>query len=178
MIFTNIFIMMLLTTASFFVSAASDIAWNPPTAINLSESNLDAFDPQIAMSGDKGIAVWYRDDGSSWSVQTKYTAFPPPPIPPIVGPLHPAYASGKELVNKFAMQSDYYNLLTWTASPSSGLRGYAIYSDSNPQPIATVSANTFKYRDSPVSRRSTHVYTIKSVDNSGQESTGYTFTVK
>ena len=205
-------------------------SWSvPTTGIDISDTGQSANGPQVAISGQNGIAVWNRDGSSKYIIQTKYTFdggkswsvpttgidlsmpidFVPGDVPsPQIGisgrnaiavwdafqgagnniiqtkyttvpPLPPTYASGKKLINKFAVQTYYYNVLTWSASPSIGVTGYAIYRDSAPQPIATVSATTFSYTDKPVSKKSTHVYTVKSVDSSlSQESVGYTFTVK
>ena len=157
-------------------TADGGINWFSPTGgVDLATSPVDAGSPQVAMSGKNAIAVWFVSDGSKTTIQTKYSSIIDVPQSPL---LPPSFATGTKVCDRFAMQSYYYNLLSWKPSPSSGVKSYAIYRDAKPNPIATVSAETFTYKDQPVSKKSIHVYTIKSVNSSGQESAGYTFTVK
>ena len=139
--------------------------WSSVT--NLSATNTNSGDPRVAMSGRNVIAVWSGFE-SVFIIQTKYSMF---------APLPPTFASGKKVGDRFAMQSAYYNLLTWQPSPSTEV-SYVIYRDSSTTPLATVPGDTFSYKDQPVSKKSVHTYQIKSVDSWGQESTAYNVTVR
>ncbi len=146
-------------------TADGGITWNSST--DLSAAGQDATTPQIVMnsSGSRAIAIWSRlnDDGNTIIQSANLISLFPP-----------AAANGSKVRDQFAFQSFYCNLLNWRASPSIDVQKYLIYRGSTL--IAIVSAGTFEYRDQPVSRTETIVYTIKS-SNGIDESDGVYVTI-
>lgn len=103
-----------------------------------------------------------------------------PPPPPPVSIMPPTSVSGCKTSNKFLMQADYINNITWTA-PTSGNApvSYNIYRDPMlTQLVANVPASgTLQYYDHGRNPNVTDSYYIVSVDASGNQSTAASVTV-
>ena len=70
--------------------------------------------------------------------------------------------------NDFGLVYERFNLLRWTASPSSAVAGYFVYR--NGIKIAALDASTFKYRDHDRKKGATTLYSVTSFDAAGNES--------
>ena len=102
----------------------------------------------------------------------------PPPPPPSI--LAPATVSGCKTQNRFLLQTDFINNVTWTA-PTSGTSpaSYNIYRDpALTQWVATVSASgPLQYYDHDRQPNQIYSYYIVSVDSNGNTSTANSVTV-
>jgi DNA-binding beta-propeller fold protein YncE len=105
---------------------------------------------------------------------------PTPPVPPTPTILSPATVSGRKTHNRFLLQTDFINKITWTA-PSSGTVpvAYNIYRDSAlTQLVATVPASgPLQYYDHNRQPNVVYTYYIVSVDVHGNVSTANSVTV-
>lgn len=92
------------------------------------------------------------------------------PIPP---PQPPAFIKGKQEKNKFLTQTQFFNKIIWTRSPSKGIIAYRIYR--NGVLIAEVSSSFF-YVD-PGQKNQAVEYSVTSVNSNGLESTPITIVI-
>jgi YVTN family beta-propeller protein len=129
----------------------------------------------IAITPDGTKAYVSNINGDSVSVLGNIPV-PPPPITI----LPPASVSGCKTKNRFLLQTDFINNITWTA-PASGTApvAYKIYRDAYlTDLVATVPASgALQYYDHDRNPRIVYSYYIVSVDGSGNVSTANSVTV-
>ncbi len=101
-------------------------------------------------------------------------------VGPCISILPPASVNGCKTQNRFLLQTDYINNITWTA-PASGSSpvAYKIYRDAGlTQLVATVSASgSLQYYDHNRNPNDVYSYYIVSVDGNGNVSTAKSVTV-
>lgn len=78
----------------------------------------------------------------------------------------PTSLQGKQKKNDFGLQYEFYNQLTWSPSPSTGVAGYYIYRDG--EKIATV--NTLTYQDHNRKKGVSYTYSVTAFNSEGDES--------
>lgn len=97
-------------------------------------------------------------------------------IPPGEGVLPPASFSGKRGGDRFLTQTDYFNRLVWTASPSIGIAVYRIYR--NGSLLVTIPADDLlEYIDHNRSKYGQDTYAITAVNGLDEESTALVITL-
>lgn len=89
--------------------------------------------------------------------------------------LNPTTITGDVIVNRFLLQADRIHKITSTASQSAKVANYRIYR--NGVLIATVSSATRSYEDHNRDSRLKDVYTVKTVNTDGSESSGVSVTL-
>jgi len=143
------------------VSAYDGTTWSSADA--LSSPTTGNANPEYAPSGvslnSSGVAAvaWgYHDGTSNYYVQASVGSISSGLSPP-------KNAQGKQLHNRLPFQTQYFNRISWAASPTSGVTGYRIFRDG--KAIATVSG--LDYRDSAIVVGQTYTYGIAAVDSSG-----------
>lgn len=87
----------------------------------------------------------------------------------------PASISGKRKTNRFPVESEIFNQIKWTASPSPSVVAYEIFR--NGKLIATVSANVLQYQDHNRSKKAKDAYSVVAVSASGAKSTPVTIII-
>ena len=90
--------------------------------------------------------------------------------------LPPQNLTGHQKKNDFGLVYERFNLLQWTASPSSAVAGYFVYRDG--VKIATLDASTFKYRDHDRRKGVTTLYSVTAFNAVGNESASANITIK
>lgn len=89
--------------------------------------------------------------------------------------LPPTSIFGCTIKNKFLTQTDYIHVISWTASPSSCVKGYKVYR--NRKNIAFVSSTSkLEYHDHNRNKKK-DVYSIKAVNSFGLESDAVSVTI-
>jgi PKD repeat protein len=88
--------------------------------------------------------------------------------------LAPTNGSGQKITNRFPFEVEWYNQLNWSSTINSSAIGYNIRR--NGTLIARAYPNT-QYKDHNRPQKKTDVYTVTSVNASGNESTPLTITV-
>ena len=92
-------------------------------------------------------------------------------------PLPPQSFSGTQVKNKFLSQTEYTNILTWTASPSQNVVSYLLYR--NGIKIATIAAtDPLTYRDHNRNPKQIYTYELNAVNADGLASDPVTTMVK
>ena len=92
-------------------------------------------------------------------------------------PLPPQSFSGTQVKNKFLSQTEYTNILTWTASPSQNVVSYLLYS--NGIKISTIAAtDPLTYRDHNRNPKQIYTYELNAVNADGLASDPVTTMVK
>lgn len=89
--------------------------------------------------------------------------------------LNPTTITGDVIVNRFLLQADRIHKITWTPSQSTKVANYRIYR--NDVLIATVSSETRSYEDHNRDSKLKDVYTVKTVNTDGSESSGVSVTL-
>ncbi len=95
----------------------------------------------------------------------------PPPGPVTTTPLRPICIQGKQKNDRFATQSEFYNTISWCASPSQSVTQYRVYRDGIL--IETINPNgNLSYEEHDVT--GTILYSVTAVNASGVESPAVT----
>lgn len=99
---------------------------------------------------------------SSAGPDTSFTYFIPQPLPP-------SDFAGKAKRNKFATQTEYFNLLTWVPSPDPTVVSYEIYEFGTLIAVIPASGPTF-FENHNLRKNGVYEYTLYSVNGSGIKS--------
>lgn len=141
--------------------------WNAfvPFTAGFSMENTIIYDnfPCIAVGSQGCMAVWVDDNDNAISCFIPRSQ----PTLPVRG------LSGTNLTNRFPFQRQYYNQLSWQASPSKDVVGYNIFRN------GTFFAGTsgLSYVDQTVAKHTTYTYTIVAHTSTGATSTGVSITI-
>lgn len=135
----------------------------------LSGSGLNPYACGVALNNANFIAsVWGTTDQGTTNgiIQSSIGAF---------NVLPATNLNGRQLPNDFALVTEYYNILTWGASPSPAIAGYYIYA--NGVLVATVgpSVTSVEFHDQVKGEYVT--YTIVAFNTLGQVSPPATFAI-
>jgi hypothetical protein len=141
--------------------------WDAPEIISIQGSVSDVGEvvfPHIA-ANDSGnfFDAWYIIPPPFMSVLIQASHITLPSIQPPTG------ITGKQKTNRFPVESERFNLIKWTASPSSTVASYQIFRDGIL--IVTVPSNVLKYEDHDRPKNVENVYSVYSVTASGVKST-------
>lgn len=111
-------------------------------------------------SNHYGVVAWTNYNGTNTVIQaltTKLTILQPPSSPLIT-----------LQSTDYGVYTEYYNVLTWDASPASNLWGYSILR--NGLPLAQVGPDTLEYTDLNRDLTKKVTYEISAINNNGFES--------
>lgn len=151
---------------------------NPPSIVH-TITGLH-FPTGIALTSD-GAKLWVANlapasvsvvDTSSFVVSSPITVGAGPisialtQVPAVVK--SPSNLIGKQKKNDFGLLFERFNVLSWEASPSTGVIGYFVYR--NGIKIATLDAGILQYKDHNQKNIAT-LYSVTSFDAAGHEST-------
>jgi hypothetical protein len=118
------------------------------------------FDSITFTGATPNYSLSYLPLGSPTFVQFEFLGYPD--LEP------PSNLQGKQKKNDFGLEYEFFNQLTWAASPSAGTSGYHVYRDGTQ--IATVDAATYAYQDHNRKKGVSYTYALTAVDSSGSES--------
>lgn len=150
-------------TGQVSLSSTDGATWNtfvPFTGSYLMNSTLyDSF-PCLAV-GSQGCLVAWADVNFN-----AITAFIP--IASVVPVEPPSSISGKNALNYFPLQKQYYNTVSWGQSPTADVVGYYVYRDG----VLIADLSSLSYRDQNIQKHTTYTYTVIAYTSSGTTSTG------
>ncbi len=122
------------------------------------------FSPQ-ATQGTLAVSVTNHCGTSSPSI-----------LPISIEILPPSQINGRKIANQFATQTEYVNVIRWSASPSPGVKSYHIYR--NDVLIEEVQVPHKKFKDYNRSINQSDFYAIRSVGTNDQESEPITISIR
>ncbi len=127
-----------------------------------------SFEPPGVDLSNSGYVVmsWILYDGASYSVQaaTDFVAS---------APQSPTNGHGSQKRNVFPFQTQHFNAIEWSASPSSYTAGYNIYRDGS----FLTSTTGLQYADNAIQIGKTYTYEIGAFDSNGNQSPVISITV-
>jgi hypothetical protein len=157
----------------------SSDSWESPPE-TLSTRTINIFSNASGFSGSdvatNGIGCYFADWPSSDSptgpffLQASNTCFFPP-SPSSLQP--PQNLQACQRKNRFLTQTEYYNVITWTPSPSSNVQGYKIFR--NGCLIANLRSDCFQYKDHNQCKCVRTIYQVVTVDTKGNTSAAAVF---
>lgn len=144
--------------------------WGP--AENISQAGQNSVGPKVSIdNGGNATPVWWRFSGTNQIVQsTQGSQF--------FAPLPPPNGSGQQTSVRVPTQTEYFNVLRWSPSPTAAFGGvldYRIYR--NGILIAQIPFNRLCFEDHLQRKGVRAVYTITAVAPGGLESAGLTIIV-
>jgi hypothetical protein len=132
----------------------------PGTYTILTSSGITgAFDSVVFTGEEQTYELSYLPLGAPTFVQIAFLN--PAPLPP-------SNLQGKQSKNDFGLQYEFYNQITWTASPSPGITSYFIYRDG--KKIAEVNSSIYTYQDHGRKKGVSYTYTITASNTKDIES--------
>lgn len=138
------------TSLHFTLNAASVIeTFSDPSV----DSTLESVDEN---TGQEFIVVWRNNTGTLIVAGVGQILISPPTNP-----------RGAQKTNKFLTQTEYYNHISWTASPSPSVNAYKVVA--NGEVVGLPTRNYFDHRAQKRGRPIT--YTITAINPLGEEST-------
>ncbi len=97
--------------------------------------------------------------------QIQQTGSAPAPFTSL--PLRPICIQGEQIRGSFSTQTEFYNQISWCASPTQAVVSYNIYR--NGALIESVSADTLTFSDTDIQKHTVYTYGVASVDSSGKQ---------
>lgn len=141
--------------------SSSNGMWAAPFL--LSNANQNISEPTVAANNAGQATVVWTEGNSPSQIQAVIGLVSNPPGPP-------SNFIGKRIVNSFLTQKDYLARLTWNPSQDPLVVNYLLYR--NGQLIATIPASgPYSYTDYNRKKNQKDVYTLKTVNANGVQST-------
>ncbi len=137
--------------------------WNTAVTLSLGTENGYPRNAAVIVGSDcYGVAVWVNNNGSNNIIKTSFgtgTAVEPP-----------SNLAVDQQTNDFGVFTEFYNVLSWTASSDPNLNGYIIYRNGHfltfiegtTMPLQIIDSN--RVENEPVT------YGVSTIDTSGSES--------
>ncbi len=143
-------------------------SWGTLEILSTSTFNLL---PNIAANAAGNFFADWADLGAGFATIQAATLLVIPPVPPAP----PASISGKQKVNRFPVESELFNKIKWSPSPTPDVVSYRIFRDT--VLIATVSFTTLSYKDHNRKSGKSNTYSIVGVNSISEESAPITITI-
>lgn len=144
-------------------------AWSTPFVF----TGNPAMDFPMVASNDSGyvVAIWAESDGGMTLVKSATASFSSSPS--VIDP--PTGLSASRQFNEFPTQKEYFNRLSWQASPSAGIASYRIFRDG--VLIGQVPASQLFFEDHRQPKNQRVTYAVRAVNSSGEESSAVSVTL-
>jgi len=141
------------------------IVFTPEVAPNTVNDSYYSSSVAMNNSGD-AVVAWYLYDGTNYYVQASTNYATTTPLPP-------GRVFGGQERNKLPFQTQHFNQIQWSPSPSSFAVGYRIYRDG----VLVATVQSPLYIDNSIVLNQSYVYEVASIDASGNQSSSVSLTI-